>query len=97
MTAQPAHSAEPDPEDILARLPQRERQRFLAEYRQAVDVAHEPWGYRKLRTFLAEWDLYALAASQPDYADRARAAMTGEGFITEAEAAGQVPGWPTSR
>jgi hypothetical protein len=42
MTAQPEHSADPDPENILARLPEQERPKFLAEYRQAVDVARWP-------------------------------------------------------
>ncbi|RJL23936.1 DUF6247 family protein [Bailinhaonella thermotolerans] len=96
MTAQPVHSADPDPDDIGAMLSGDDRARFWAEYHRAVDAAHEPWGYRKLRAMLAEWRLYAIAAAQPDYAARAQAAITGEGFVDEAEAA-RVTRWPTSR
>ncbi|HEX2742911.1 MAG TPA: DUF6247 family protein [Streptosporangiaceae bacterium] len=44
-----------DPERILRALPDRERETFLAEYRRAVDGAHDPAGWPELRRFLRLW------------------------------------------
>ncbi|MBO4274570.1 DUF6247 family protein [Microbispora triticiradicis] len=47
-----------DPDDILARLPERYHERFLAEYREAmVTAAHETWRYRQLQEVLQIWHL----------------------------------------
>ncbi|WP_336215839.1 DUF6247 family protein [Nonomuraea sp. LPB2021202275-12-8] len=97
MSAQPVDHIEPDPDDILAQLPEADRQRFLAQYHRAVDQAHETWRYRQLRELLAEWSLYAVAAADPAYAERARAAKTGEGFVSAGEVAAAIPGWPTQQ
>ena len=59
----------PDPEDILLRLPEAERELFLAEYRAALDAAHEVWRYRQLQEVLTRWNLVAIATSQPGYAE----------------------------
>ncbi|GAA1534915.1 hypothetical protein GCM10009678_16600 [Actinomadura kijaniata] len=73
-----------DPERILARLPERERARFLEEYRATAEAAaNEVWRYRQLRRFLHEWSLRAVAYSAPDFYDRREAARRGEGdYIT---------------
>lgn len=51
-----------DPERILQTLPEQEQETFLAEYRRAVDGAHDPAGWKHLRRFLRLW---ALRRSAP--------------------------------
>jgi len=58
-----------DPASILRRLPESERESFLAEYRAALDAAHEVWRYRQLQEALSRWNLVAIAISQPGYAE----------------------------
>jgi Family of unknown function (DUF6247) len=58
-----------DPASILRRLPEPERESFLAEYRTALDAAHEVWRYRQLQEVLSRWNLVAIATSQPGYAE----------------------------
>jgi alkylhydroperoxidase/carboxymuconolactone decarboxylase family protein YurZ len=68
-----------DPETILRRLPEAERESFLREYRAALDAAHELWRYRQLQEVLTRWNLVALTTSQPGYAEalaEARSAAT---------------------
>jgi hypothetical protein len=65
----------PDPETILRRLPEAERDSFLREYRAALDAAHEVWRYRQLPEVLTRWSLVAITTSQPGYAE-ARDAVT---------------------
>ncbi len=65
-----------DPEQILRRLPESERDLFLSEYRAALDAAHEVWRYRQLREVLARWELVAIATSQPGYAEALAEART---------------------
>jgi hypothetical protein len=68
-----------DPEEILRRLPQSEREAFLSEYRTALDAAHEVWRFRQLQDVLTRWGLVALTTTHPDYADslaEARSAAT---------------------
>jgi hypothetical protein len=60
---------QPDPVGIMHRLPAGERELFLAEYRAALDAAHEVWRYRQLQDVLARWNLVAVATSQPGYAE----------------------------
>jgi hypothetical protein len=58
-----------DPASILRRLPESERESFLAEYRAALDAAHEVWRYRQLQDVLRRWDLIAFTTSRPGYAE----------------------------
>jgi uncharacterized protein DUF6247 len=79
--SQPVHApvSAPDPEQILSRLPEAERARFLSEYRTALDAAHEVWRYRQLQELLTRWDLIAAATSKPGYAQARDEARTGAG------------------
>ncbi|SPT64512.1 DUF6247 family protein [Actinomadura madurae] len=94
MTAEPLnHDHGPlDPEDILRRLPHDERERFIRDYRSALDAAHELWRYRQLQEVLRLWHMRATAYSRPDFADRARQARTGDPN-TFTDAAEAIPGW----
>jgi Family of unknown function (DUF6247) len=74
MSAQPVeHHEDPcDPQVILRSLPERERSVFLTDYRQAVDTAHDPAGYRVLRQKLEMWAtkvkiLERVLEQNPDY------------------------------
>lgn len=58
-----------DPANILHRLPESERGMFLAEYRAALDAAHEVWRYRQLQEVLRRWDLVAVTTSRSGYAE----------------------------
>src|SRR5271165_6697323 len=61
----PQREDPPDPERILRALPERERETFLAEYRRAVDGAHDPAGWPELRRFLRLWAWRAIAVAEP--------------------------------
>jgi len=56
-----------DPERILRVLPDREHETFLAQYRQAVDGAHDPAGWKHLKRFLRLWAGRAIAANRPGF------------------------------
>ena len=58
-----------DPEVILKDLPERERAEFLRQYHEAVDAAHDPAGYRRLRNLLHAWGLTVIATSQDGYCE----------------------------
>lgn len=58
-----------DPASILRRLPESEREPFLAEYHAALDAAHEVWRYRQLKEVLRRWNLVAVTTSQPGYTE----------------------------
>jgi hypothetical protein len=92
MSALPAEHEDPlDPERIMRALPERERETFLAQYRQAVDGAHEPSGWPALRRMLHLWALRTVAVAQPGYyeaRDRARAGVSTGGMLLE-DAVGQ--------
>jgi hypothetical protein len=92
MSALPAEHEDPlDPERIMRALPERERETFLAQYRQAVDGAHEPSGWPALRRMLHLWALRAVAVAQPGYyeaRDRARAGVSNGGMLLD-DAVGQ--------
>lgn len=94
MTAQPIGSEDPhDPEQILRRLPESERERFLGEYRTAaVAAAHEVWRYKQLQEVLHVWSMKAVAYSRPDFSQRRRDAKepTAETFRPASEV---IPGW----
>lgn len=81
-----------DPEEIPRRLPVGERERFVHEYRSALDAAHEVWRYRRLQEVLHLWNLRAAAYGQADFEQRAREASSAQpGEFVPAE---QVfPGW----
>jgi len=92
MTAEPLGHDPLDPEDILRRLPHDERERFIRDYRSALDAAHELWRYRQLQEVLRLWHMRATAFASPDFAVRARQARTGDPavFISADDA---IPGW----
>jgi hypothetical protein len=55
MAADPAFEAAEDSEEpavILRDLPERERENFLAQYREALEAARDPAGYARLRLVL---------------------------------------------
>jgi Family of unknown function (DUF6247) len=67
MTAEPI--GHEDPQVILRRLPEHEREFFLHQYHAAVDEAHQPAGYRRLQEFLHAWSVRVIAVNQPGYRD----------------------------
>lgn len=83
MTAQPVEplGADPrDPELILARLPERYRSTFLAEYQAAAEAAaHEVWRYKQLQELLQTWHLRATAYNRPGFEQRRADAAAGRG------------------
>jgi hypothetical protein len=68
-----------DPERILRALPHRERETFLAEYRRAVDSAHDPAGWPHLRRFLRLWAMRAIAVAEPGFYEARGRARVGAG------------------
>ena len=84
MTAEPLERGPLDPEEILRRLPREERERFIREYRSALDAAHEIWRFRQPQDVLRLWHLRAVAYAQPDFKERAEQARTGSGDFTPA-------------
>ena len=69
----------PDPDSILRALPGREWETFLAEYRRAVDGAHDPAGWPELRRFLRLWTWRAVAVAEPGYYESWEQANAGPG------------------
>ena len=93
----PQHEDPLDPGQILRALPERERETFLAEYRRAMDGAHDPAGWPELRRFLRLWAWRAVAVAEPGYYEsweRANAG-TGGGMLLE-DAITTRPGWSAS-
>jgi len=92
MMAQPIEPGPLDPDDILRRLPREERDRFIHDYRSALDAAHELWRYRQLQEVLRLWHARAVAFAQPDFRRRAEEARAGgpESFMSADEV---IPGW----
>jgi Family of unknown function (DUF6247) len=76
MTARPIEDPS-DPLVILRDLPERERDEFLRQYHAAVDAAHDPAGYNRLRRLLRVWSLTVVAANQPGYYDEIAAVRDG--------------------
>jgi hypothetical protein len=61
---------EPDPRDpqvIYDRLPDEVRGKFVADYHDAVDAAHDLTRYRALQELLQTWRLLAAAYDQPGF------------------------------
>jgi len=67
-----------DPAVILRDLPERERGLFLGQYREAVEGAADPAGYRRLRDFLHAWSIRVIAVCSPGYYEALEAARAGE-------------------
>jgi hypothetical protein len=92
MSAEPVHVEDPeDPEVILRDLPEQERAEFLRQYHEAVDAAHDPVGYRRLRSLLHTWRLTVAATRQPGYYEELTAVRNGTARTMPAEEA--IPGW----
>jgi hypothetical protein len=68
VSAQPAGREDPlDPQLILDQLPADERGFFLSQYREAVDSARDPVGWKQLRRLLQRWRAHADAIGDPSY------------------------------
>jgi hypothetical protein len=92
MSAEPVQVEVPDdPEVILRDLPERERGQFLRQYHEAVDAAHDPAGYRRLRQLLHAWRLTVIATSRAGYYEELDAVRNGTAQATPAEEA--IPDW----
>ena len=68
VSAQPAERDDPlDPQRILDDLPAGEHGFFLDQYREAVDNARDPAGWKQLRRVLRLWRFHADVAGDPGY------------------------------
>jgi hypothetical protein len=90
VTAQPTEDPV-DPLVILRDLPERERKEFLRQYHKAVDGAHDPSGYQKLRRLVHMWSLTVIAASQQGYYEELTAARAGT--ATTVPVTDAIPDW----
>jgi hypothetical protein len=74
-----------DPQRILDELPADERGFFLAQYREAVEGARDPAGWKQLDRLLRRWRNHAEAVKTPGYAEALEAARgpVGEGMLLE--------------
>jgi hypothetical protein len=90
VTAQPTEDSA-DPLVILRDLPEREREEFLRQYHQAVDAAHDPAGYQRLRRLLHVWSLTAVAAGQSGYYEELAAVRAGTAATVPVTDA--IPDW----
>ena len=81
VSAQPAEREDPlDPQRILDQLPADERGFFLDQYREAVENARDPAGWKQLRRVLRLWRFHADAVGDPGYRealDAARGPVSG--------------------
>lgn len=68
-----------DPERILGELPEDEREFFLGQYREALDGARDPAGWKELRRLLRLWRFHADATADPGYWQALEAARNGTG------------------
>jgi hypothetical protein len=92
MCAKPVRVEDPDdPEVILRDLPVRERAEFLRQYREAVDVAHDPPGYGRLQRLLHVWRLTVIAIGRVGYYEELAAVRNGTAQTRPAEEA--FPDW----
>lgn len=75
VSAQPAEREDPlDPQRILDQLPVDERGFFLDQYRDAVENARDPAGWKQLRRVLLRWRFHADAVGDPAYREALDAA-----------------------
>jgi hypothetical protein len=79
-----------DPLVNLRDLPEREREEFLRQY-QTVNAAHDPAGYRRMRSLTHVWGLTAIAAREPGYYEELAAACAGT--ATTAPITNAIPDW----
>jgi len=81
VSAQPAERQDPlDPQRILDQLPSDERGFFLDQYREAVENARDPVGWKQRRRVLRLWRFHADAVQDPGYRealDAARGPVSG--------------------
>lgn len=68
-----------DPLLIVRMLPEQERDRFLARYREALAQASDPAGWQYLRRALRLWRMRAEALMRPGFAEAEEAALSGTG------------------
>lgn len=86
VSAQPAEREDPlDPQQILDQLPEDERGSFLDQYRDAVENARDPAGWKQLRRVLLRWRFHADAVGDPGYREALDAARgpVGSGMLLE--------------
>jgi hypothetical protein len=88
VSAQPAEREDPlDPQRILDQLPADERGFFLDQYRDAVENARDPAGWKQLRRVLRLWRFHADAVGDPGYReaqDAARGPVSGGMLLQDA-------------
>jgi hypothetical protein len=81
VSAQPAEREDPlDPQRILDQLPGDERGFFLDQYREALENACDPGGWKQPRRVLRLWRFHADAVEEPGYRealDAARGPVSG--------------------
>lgn len=93
MTAESAFGPHPDdPTQILALLPERWHEQFLAEYRAGLDAAREVGQWPRLRALLHRWRLRATAYTDPGFDAAAQAARD-----ARPEDLVRLPGWDDKR
>lgn len=93
MTAESAFGPDPDdPTHILALLPERWHEEFLAEYRAGLEAAREVGQWPRLRALLHRWRLRATAYNDPGFHTAARAARD-----ARPEDLFPLPGWDDKR
>jgi hypothetical protein len=86
VSAQPAEREDPfDPQRMLDQLPVDERGFFLDQYRDAVENARNPAGWKQLRRVLLRWRFHADAMADPAYREALDAARgpVGSGMLLE--------------
>jgi Family of unknown function (DUF6247) len=76
---QSEHEDPLDPQMILSMLPEREREPFLASYREALSEARDPAGWQYLRRVLRLWRMRADALRRPGFIEAEEAALSGTG------------------
>src|SRR5882757_852203 len=88
VSAQPAEREDPlDPQRILDQLPADERGFFLDQYRDAVENARDPAGWKQLRRGLRLWRFHADSVGDPGYReaqDTARGPVSGGMLLQDA-------------
>ncbi|MET8157118.1 DUF6247 family protein [Sphaerisporangium sp. NPDC005289] len=82
MTAPPLEPVAPrdpgeDPAAIFEALPPSHRAQFRSEYDEALDVAHDPAGFKRVRTLLRQWSLRAIAYARPGYEEAVEDGLRG--------------------
>jgi hypothetical protein len=79
LPADPRHQDPGNPERILRELPERERGNFLSQYREALDGAQDPAGWKHLRRVLRLWSWMVVTANQPGHYEAREQALAGIG------------------